>query len=88
MNKEGLLKAVTEAIVNKNQSVKKYDRIEILSNNNNDLYVDRKEPFTGGLYLGDMGYNYLIGVKGSEEHKISKEEYENLIKLFDDNDSI
>jgi hypothetical protein len=88
MTKEKLLAAFQASLEKQNPSHKKFDKVFVTTDNGNDLYIDKVPVNTGGLYLGDIEPNYLIGIIGLEKFNITKKEYEGLVELFNQFDTV
>lgn len=87
MKKEKLILAFKEAILNNNVSKRTGNRIEILSNNGNALFIDKSTP-SMGIYLEGMKEKCVIGITDVEKYELTDEEYSDLVNIYNELDQI
>jgi len=86
MRKDDILNAFKQSIINKNISQRDGNKIQVLSNNNNQLILDKAYPKID-LYLEGLKESCSITL-GSERYEISEQEYNEAVNVYNQNNPI
>lgn len=86
MRKDHILNAFKKSIANKNISKREGNKIQVLSDNNNQLILDKAYPKID-VYLEGLTESCSIAL-GSERYDITEQEYNDAVNIYNLNNPI